>query len=52
MDCFVLFSVCIHIFIYAYAEAQTQIRAWISQLLPSLPLTDQHSEHIPLSLAK
>jgi len=52
MDCFVLFSVRIHIFIYAYAEAQTQIRAWISQLLPSLPLTDQHFEHIALSLAK
>ena len=43
MDCSVLlFSVCVctHIFIYAYAETHIQIQAWISQLSPSLPLTD------------
>lgn len=40
--CFVLFSlcVCIHIFIYAYVETWIEIQAWVSQLSPSLPLTD------------
>lgn len=40
MDCSVLFSLCAFIDISIHAYMETQIQAWISQLSPSLLLTD------------